>query len=446
MGKHHFADFSDLFGTSPAAITESAEQPRRHAHALRQLGDDLDRDGSLVSASVEGDIRDLGHAPAHGSRTAKRLGAHGLVAAACLERFGLAAQHFDTEVTRLNREWRTIHGGSPETPQEPTTGAVTPDDLERRYRRARHRLDQEARDSARFLDHPDSPHNIRLLMEEGLIPLSAVSHWPKLEKLIADEVNRGKITDPKIALSIDPSLYDAEGQKALAHWVKTHLDTVIGLLEDNQTVNLPPSPDGYSFKVTAVDNPRVKIQYVVTISKNEAVTSMTLSTSPGKLGLSGTVGSGDNSLSMSDGGWSAKAMVSNGDSKFGIDWDKDGPWFTSEHEHETPEGSVKSIVKVNPTGDDSPPPASDPAPVHVPNPFAPLDQLAASVKDGVGDAVGAVGSAAQQEGHHLVDGAKDWGAWLEEQGKGIGPALRDPDTWDVPTIPGPIPIPIVPFA
>lgn len=194
----HFKDFSALYGTDPSALLEAAHQPRQHAHALLRLGKDLSSDGRRIQSHVRGDIKHLGAAPTPASHASNHLGTTGLYAAGCLEMFAHAAQQFDTRVSKVNLEWSTTHA---------TNVCVSPDapgpaEIEREYTRARNHLEDAARTAAHMLRHPQNLNNVRTLFDEGFIPLSALSEWPDLVKLIVREVNSGHVLDPKLALSL----------------------------------------------------------------------------------------------------------------------------------------------------------------------------------------------------------------------------------------------------
>ncbi|MEX0428599.1 hypothetical protein AB3X52_13290 [Nocardioides sp. DS6] len=123
----------------------------------------------------------------------------------------------------------------------------------------------------------------------------------------------------------------------------------------------------------------------------------------------------------------------------GLSLDKDGVWLEGAHKKTTDDVTVVEHAKVRaPEG--TPPPAGEPqrVPIQVPNPFAPLTNLVHNATSTAEDGLSSLGSHLSSEGHHLAHNAEAWGDYL-------GDKLRDlPEGGGLPTIPGPIPIPIIP--
>jgi len=449
--KDHFKNFQAIYGTPSSSITTAVEDKIVHGKALIQLGEDLKGHSARLAGHVRDDIAAIAHVPQHPANVSHQLGTHALYAAGCIKRLGAAAVHFDSVVADLNSTWVTIHM----TPGTSGTPVDTPEHLTHRYHHARSRLEQVARSSARMLRHPGNLDNVKRLMDHGFIPVSAIAHWPALQAQMIKDINSGKITDPTIALGMDYRLFSPDGRNAVAEWAHNHLAELADMLRKGETVNLPAADTRYTYKITMVDEPNLKIWTDITIASGSGgimalgMSGLQPGGTPKITGiLSGKNNDTSSIATIDDGGWSGKVAHDDGHgTSVGLSIDKDGLWLTGDHTQSAGDLTVIEHAKVRPAGDYSPP-EPEPEPVRVPNPFAPLTNLAHNVEHGVTHGLSEVGSgikdAATAEGNKLKEGAENWGKWLEEQGKGIGPALRDPDSGpDLPTIPG-IPIPIVP--
>jgi hypothetical protein len=133
------------------------------------------------------------------------------------------------------------------------------------------------------------------------------------------------------------------------------------MLDDGQTLNLPPNPKGYTFDLTLVDTEDLKLEYLLTIAAGAGVVGLKF-TGGQAPSLSGTVSDDHgNSAELGSDGWTvASAIATPGGGSVGTEWDKDGPWLTASHTTELPGGNEEEIdVKVRPP---APPPPADPDP------------------------------------------------------------------------------------
>lgn len=435
-----FQKFEDLYGTTPAAITAAAADPRHHAGQLHQLGRDLDSDGSVVAQSVQGDIAALGTATTPASSASHHLGRTGLVVAGCLELVGAVGAAYDATVDRLVSEYNAekLNACDPSAPPSAH--------LKHEYHHARGTLRAGLENSVHLLRNRHRLSTVRTLMDAGFIPLSALQQWPGLKKLIVKEINSGHILDPGIALGLPPSTYSPAGQAALVDWIRSHQTAIAQLLAGGMTLNLPEPADGagYSLRLPIIDSESLKVEYLLTIGGGAAALKFTGGKDPG---LGGTISDGNGNLvELDKDGWSIRGAIAKADgTNANIEWDKDGPWLSVSHETELSEdGTAEVTVKVRPpVGSDDP---GDPDAPAEPSPFR---QFVHNLEHEPAALAGAVKHAATWEGHKLKDGADAWGKWIEDQVKGIGPALRDPDGGpSLPAIPGipdvPVPVPVVP--
>lgn len=392
-----FANFEDLYSTKPSAITAAAGEPRRHAQQLHRLGEDLERDGSLVSSHVTGDIADLGSAPTPASISSRQLGQTGLVVAGCLELLGATATRFDVTVEQLNQQYKTdnLNNCAP-------AGTPPSAKLQHECQQARHTLKTGIRTVVGLLRNRDKLDTVRTLMDAGLVPLSALRYWPRLKNLVIKEVNSGHILDPGIALGLPPSAYSAAGQAALVDWIRTHGSAVRQLLEAGLTLNLPRPEDGkgYQLDLPLIDTESLKLEYILTIAAGAGV--MGLKFTGGKEpALSGTVSDDHgNSAELGSDGWTvASAIATPGGGSVGTEWDKDGPWLTASHDAELPDGNDMEVdVKVRPPVKPGPPgepdiPQPDPVGEFLHNLAHEPVAIAGAVKHTVTGAVGAFGDA-----------------------------------------------------
>ena len=180
-----FADFKELHGSSPSDIIDAAKDPQSSGQALVSLSQDLVDDAKKTHQNTEGDIQAITTAPNHGAKACLQLGNIGQVAAACLTKFGTAAQTFDKGVDKLNHKIATsglrdpsqpdARSGSTETIQQNVKNSLEPD-----YRALVKTLDKDAGDTATLLKHPNDVETVRALIDGGFIPLSAASQWPGL--------------------------------------------------------------------------------------------------------------------------------------------------------------------------------------------------------------------------------------------------------------------------
>lgn len=204
-----FADFKELHGSSPAAIVASANDPQSSGQALIDLSDDLIHDARKTRGSTEGDISEISTAPQHGAKMCRSLGALGLVAAGCLRKFGSSAQDFDTSVHQLNHRIQSAQDS--DTVRHSLAGD---------YKRLVATLDADARTVAGMLKHPSDLGNVKQLIDEGFIPLSAAPTWPGVQTM----------ADPQKVKKALKSIRDVIDDR---HWLtrgaKPAYDALVGL-------------------------------------------------------------------------------------------------------------------------------------------------------------------------------------------------------------------------
>lgn len=193
-----FEDFTDLYGTSPAAITAAAHTPGVHASQLSQLGTDLLQDAKKTDAATVGDLKQISAVGQKAAGHAQTLAAAGQLASGCLLRFGADGADFDTKVAQLNEEVANAAVGAQHDP-DVRSGKIKIDvsqlrkDMEAQLRPTYngyvHHLDSRAHGTAALLKGgPGNLDNIKTLIREGFIPLTAASDWPGL-KLTTDDIN-----------------------------------------------------------------------------------------------------------------------------------------------------------------------------------------------------------------------------------------------------------------
>lgn len=185
-----FEDFQDLHGSTPDKITAAADKPGVSATMLAQLGDDLLKDAKASDTATEGDLKTIAAVPKVAAGHAHTLAGAGQLAAGCLRKFGSQAATFDTKVADLNNQ--VLHAPDPYV-HDPDyrTGKVKVDfakirkekesELRPEYNRLVTKLDGDAEEVAGLLKGgPKNLANIKTLIREGFIPLTAASAFPGL--------------------------------------------------------------------------------------------------------------------------------------------------------------------------------------------------------------------------------------------------------------------------
>lgn len=445
----HYKNFRALYGTPASSITAAVDQKVVHGKALLQLGQDLDGHSRTLRQHVRDDLRAIAHVPKHPANVSRQLGTHVLYAAGCIKRLGAAATQFDTVVAKLNKQYSTAI-------LTPPNGVSTGPDvttLDRRYHRARQHLDHVAESCARMLRHPHNLDNVRRLVEHGFIPVADISHWPGVPALIADDINSGRFTDPRIALQLDYHLFSPEVQRRLAQWAHDHMQEIGTMLQDGNTLNLPPTKGSVTYNIPLIDTDDLKMNAILSLATGSGVMGLTLAGTKGgdpqlRGTLTGKIGDDDTTAAITDHGWSVKAEHTTGpDGDLGLDLDDDGLWVSGKHSQSIGTTTITEQVKVRVHGyGGGKPPAAHPAPTHVPvpDPFAPLTNFVHGTEEGLKHDLSSLGHAGKSELGHLKHNAGLWGDWLNKQLDGVGDGLRDPQLPTIPGLPGLPEIPVVP--
>ncbi|GAB4001591.1 hypothetical protein [Nocardioides ultimimeridianus] len=191
-----FDDFKDLYGSTPKAIIDAAHTPGVHAEQLRQLGTDLLQDSHKSDAATIGDLKQISGVGKDAAGHAQKLAASGQLASGCLLKFGNDGTTFDTKVAALNSQVLNAAYADQHDPDVKSgkvkinvgqLRAAKAAELRPTYNGYVTTLDHQADAVAGILKAgPDNLDNIKRLIREGFIPLTAASDWPGL-KLTADD-------------------------------------------------------------------------------------------------------------------------------------------------------------------------------------------------------------------------------------------------------------------
>ncbi|HWU23152.1 MAG TPA: hypothetical protein VN088_16560 [Nocardioides sp.] len=201
-----FPDFKELHGSSPADITAAAAEPHASGQALVGLSQSLISDAQRVHGNTEGDIQTISTGPQHGAQVSGALGKVGMVAAACLKKFGTDATTFDTGVHELNHQISTSGLKDPSQPDAISASTLTiqqnvKNSLRPKYQQLVTQLDSDAEDTSRLLAHPEDLKTVRTLIIDGFLPLSAAGSWPGINLTAAErtqaEQNEFKLLTPE---------------------------------------------------------------------------------------------------------------------------------------------------------------------------------------------------------------------------------------------------------
>ena len=175
-----FPSYMDLHHIDAAHIRADAEAPGLHAGTLTMLVADLGHDADTVRGQVDGDVRDgLIAAVLPRRRDADRLAGNGLFAVGLLKDWANDVDTFDLGVDGLNSRWATIVGQR--ITSEPQRALLSAD-----YATLVGALDDAAqRIATRFAKGPTDAE-VRRLIREGLIPLTAAHLYPSLTLTASD--------------------------------------------------------------------------------------------------------------------------------------------------------------------------------------------------------------------------------------------------------------------
>ncbi|HJQ03912.1 MAG TPA: hypothetical protein VJ872_00580, partial [Nocardioides sp.] len=250
-----FEDFKDLYGSSPQSIIEAAHAPGVHAEQLRQLGTDLLQDSRKSDAATIGDLKQISQTAKDAAGHAEKLAASGQLASGCLLKFGSDGSTFDSNVAALNARVLNAAYGAQHDP-DVKSGKIKIDVAQMRadltvqlrptYNGYVRDLDHQASEVAGILKAgPDNLDNIKKLIREGFIPLTAATDWPGL-KLTTDDKQAyyrslfsRMTTEEQIAwVNQNKDKLPPEAAPGLSPEVQQHFaDEVAGAIKAKGTVN-----------------------------------------------------------------------------------------------------------------------------------------------------------------------------------------------------------------
>lgn len=190
-------------GVTGDSIRADAQDPGMNAATMEALVGELEGDSTRVAGQIEGDLIGPVQAnPATATGTVRSLAMKGHYAVGLMNDFAGMVDTFDTEVSRLNRQYRTDLASAlrwagqaaayteDEADDAQATEAVmgpkTKKNLEPTYELAVTKLDDDADAIATKFEQGPTTENVRYLIRNGLIPLSAAGFWPDL-KLTDDD-------------------------------------------------------------------------------------------------------------------------------------------------------------------------------------------------------------------------------------------------------------------